>query len=204
MLKFPVRPINYAEVRALAEPQKANQPEVIPWTYFDTQSLASNWTAQSFFATPQTDKTLGNIEQGGTIPADTFFQIWAFNVDFLIPAYGNTATPEIANDVLQILYGARATLNFSIASKVYAQTPLTFLHGSGGARLSVVNSNATAATIVNHAQAEIPDGGFWVDGSIILPPNQSFTLSLTGTAAVLNATRSVRISMVGVKYRPVR
>lgn len=202
MLKFPVRPMNYPEVNALSKPASASMPETIPFVYFDTQTLATNWTSASFFATPQNDRTLGNIEQGGQMPADTYFQIWSFNVDFLNPAFANTATPDIANDWLQILYGARAALQLTIANKQYGPVPLTFLHASGGARLTI--ASAPVATVVNTAQAEAPDGGYWVDGAIILPPSQSFSVQLIGVAAALVASRQVRISMAGVKYRPVR
>jgi hypothetical protein len=203
-LKFPVRPMTFGEVKMLASPASALQPEVIPWAYYDTQTLASLWTSASFFATPQNDRTLGNIEQGGQIPADTWFQIWSFNLDFLIPAVDVNATAEAVDDVLQILYGARAAMQLTIANKNYGPIPLTFLHGSGGARVTLANSDATATTIANHAQNEAPDGGWWVDGAIILPPNQSFTVQLIGNSAALNASRQVRLSMVGVKYRPLR
>lgn len=203
-LKFPVRPVGFSTVQALSQPASASQPEVIPWVYYDTQTLQSNWTRASFFATPQNDQTLGNIEQGGTIPADTFFQIWSFNLDFLISAAAAAATPEVVNDLAQILFGARATLNLTIANKNYGPVPLSYLHASGGLRVTIANSNATATNVVNFAQNDQADGGYWVDGAIILPPNQSFTVTLTGVAAALTASRQVRLSMAGVKYRPVR
>lgn len=201
-LKFPVRPVGFGDVRALSMPASSGQPEVIPWVYYDTQDFVSNWTRVSFFSTPQNDQTLGNIEQGGTIPADTYFQIWSFNLDFLVAATETGAATNIVNDLAQILYGSRAILNLTIANKNYGPLPLTFLHSSGGIR--AVIANPPAATLVNFAQTEVPDGGYWVDGAIILPPNQSFTLTITGVAAALSATRKLRLSMAGVKYRPVR
>lgn len=200
-LKFPVRPKNYAEMQMLSNPQSAGQPEAIPFTYYDTQSLASNWTTASFFATPQVDKTLGNIEQGGQMPADTYFQIWSFNLDFLIPAVD--ATGNGINDILQILYGARATMQFTIASKTYGPVPATFLHASGGVRATFAQAGTTDGATI-YGQNEGPDGGWWTDGAVVLTPGQSFSVQLFGVAAALTASRYARITMAGVKYRPVR
>ena len=204
-LKYPVRPKNFGEVQQLASPASAAQPETIPWVYFDTQSFTTNWTRVSFFAVPQNDPTLGNIEQGGTIPADTYFQIFSINFDFLIAASDTTVAPDaaIVDDLAQILFGARATLTLSIASKIYTQLPLTYCHSSGGL---VIDWQAVpaAAAVLNYAQNYPADGGYWVDGAIILPPNQSFTMTVSGVAAALTATRLGRLSMAGVKYRPVR
>lgn len=203
-LKYPVRPSNFPELGLLSNPQSAKVPEAIPFVYYDTQDLASNWTSQSFFATPQTNKTLGNIEQGGQMPADTYFQIWSFNFDILISAAVQAATPTLVNDVLSILYGSRAALVLTIASKTYGPVPLTYLHSSGGARLNIAQSEAVLAGITQVAQTEAPDGGWWTDGAIVLTPGQSFSVQLIGTASSLNVTRAVRVSMAGVKYRPVR
>jgi hypothetical protein len=204
-LKFPVRPKNFADVAALSTAASASQPETIPWVYYDTQDFVSNWTRVSFFATPQNDRTLGNIEQGGTIPADTYFQIFSLNVDFLIAASASTAAPAaaIADDLAQILFGSRAILNLTIANKNYGPIPLTYCHSSGGLIIDWQGTPAAAA-ILNFAQNAPADGGYWVDGAIILPPNQSFTMTVEGVAAALVATRKVRLSMAGVKYRPVR
>lgn len=204
MLKFPVRPLNYPEVKALSEPAAVGQPEVIPWVYYDTQDFASNWTRVSYFAVPQNDPTLGNIEQGGTMPADTYFQVFSINVDFLVSSVQNAATPTQVNDLLQIMNGARATLQFTIANKNYGPIPLSFCHSSGGIRATLMASEAALAGIFNYGQNYDADGGWWVDGAVILPPRQSFSVTVLGVAAALTATRSVRLSMAGVKYRSVR
>lgn len=203
-IKFPVRPEGYNTMKNLSEPQSAGQPETIPWVYFDTQTIASAQARQAFFAVPQNDPTLGNIEQGGTVPADTYFQVWSINVDFLLAAAEVAATATAVNDLLQILNGSRAILQFTIANKNYGPLPLSFCHASGGIRATIANSDATATDVVSLGQNEAPDGGWWVDGAIILPPRQSFSVTVTGVAAVLTATRNVRLSMAGVKYRSVR
>lgn len=203
-LKYPVRALNYPEVKALSEPATAGQPEVIPWVYFDTQDFVTNWTRVSFFANPQNDPTLGNIEQGGTMPADTYFQVFSFNVDFLVSSVVTAATPTQVNDLLQIMNGARATLQFTIANKNYGPLPLSFCHSSGGIKATLSQSEAALAGIFNYGQNADPDGGWWVDGAVILPPRQSFSITVIGVAAALTATRSVRFSMAGVKYRSVR
>lgn len=203
-LKFPVRPANYGDVKLLSEPPLANVPEVIPFVYYDTQDFTSNWTRLSFFATPQNDPTLGNIEQGGTMPVDTYFQIWAFTLDFLEASVENGATPDAVNDLLQIMNGARATLQLTIAAKTYGPVPLSFVHSSGGIRAVLSQSEAALTGVFNTAQNYDADGGWWVDGAIILPPRQSFSVTISGVAAILTAPRKARLSMAGVKYRSIR
>ncbi|MFA6118260.1 MAG: hypothetical protein WC729_30015 [Sphingomonas sp.] len=202
--RFPVDPRNYTRLAELSLPANAGAPEAIPFVYYDTATLATNWTTASFFATPQTDKTLGNIEQGGTIPADTYFQLYSVNLDFLIPTVANSAaTADAVGDVLQIFWGARATFNLNIEGKTYGPIPASCLHGTGGVEASIVGVPAAAA-LANVGQNLRPDGGWWADGAIILRPTASFSVRLDGVAAALVASRQVRISMMGVKYRVVR
>lgn len=202
--RFPVDPRNYSRLAELSLPANAGAPEAIPFVYYDTQTLASNWTTASFFATPQTDKTLGNIEQGGTIPADTYFQLYSVNLDFLIAAPANSAaTADVVADVAQIFYGARATFNLNIEGKTYGPIPATCLHGTGGIE-ALVQGTPAANALTNFAQNLRPDGGWWADGAIILRPTASFSVRLDGVAAALVASRQVRVSMMGVKYRVVR
>jgi len=202
--RFPVDPRGYARLAELSLPASAAAPEAIPFAYFDTQTLATNWTSASFFATPQVDKTLGNIEQGGTIPADTYFQLYSVNLDFLIASsLADNAAAQIVNDVAQIMFGARATFNLNIEGKTYGPIPATCLHGTGGVKQFVAGTPATNF-LYNYAGNIAPDGGWWADGAIILRPNASFSVQLLGTAAALVASRQVGITMQGVKYRVVR
>lgn len=202
--RFPVDPQNFASLANKSLPASAAQPEAIPFVYYDTQTLATLWTVASFFATPQNDKTLGNIEQGGTIPADTYFQLFSVNLDFVIPATANSAaTADIVNDVAQIFYGARAIMALTIEGKNYGPIPATCMHGTGGIE-AIIQGTPAAAALANYAQNIKPDGGWWADGAIILRPNASFSVQLQGAAAALVASRQVRISMMGVKYRVVR
>lgn len=205
-LKFPVRPEGYGIVERLSAPQSTTEPETIPWVYYDTQSVPTATSRLQFFSTPQNDITLGNIEQGGTIPAGTYFQIWSINFDLMLSAaeLGAAGAATAVDDLANILFGGRGTLNLQIANKNYGPLPLSFCHASGGLRIDWQYPLATATTITNFAQNSAPDGGYWVDGAIILPPNQSFVFSLTWNGLVLSTTRSIRMSMAGVKYRPVR
>lgn len=205
-IKFPVRPEGYNTMKTLSEPQNAGQPETIPWVYFDTQTIATAQARQAFFAVPQNDPTLGNIEQGGTIPADTYFQIWSINFDFLVAAsaQGAAGAAPIVNDLANLLFGGRGTVQLQIANKNYGPWPLSYCHASGGLRIDWQYPEAAAQTVLNFAQNQGPDGGYWTDGAIILPPNQSFVFTVSWNGLVLTTSRQVRMSMAGVKYRPVR
>lgn len=204
MLKINAAPKSAARLYAQTNPVNANQPEAIPWVYFDTQSVATGSTGPiSFFQTVSSDKTISNLEQAGTIPDPYYFEIVAFNFDFL--SLPTIAIPGAANDLVNLLATSRATFVFSLAGKEYLRIPLTYLHCSGGAN-SQLSSNITAGAAVGsqYALNAWPDGGFLVDKAITLPPKQSFSAQIQlGAAVTLSATTNFRLSMAGVLHRRV-
>lgn len=203
MLSFPIVPRSYDELDQMSRPYSADQPEAITWRFYDTQNLATLWTAASFFAQPNADITLSNIQNAaGQLPADQYFLINAIQADFLIPAASSAATPDAANDITQILFGARAIVEVSVGSKLYLQAPLSCFHSTGGVNASQQGTPAAAA-ISTIAQNWWPDGDFHVDNGILLPPRQSYTVTIRGIAAALVATRQLRLTMGGTLYRRV-
>ena len=204
MLSFPITPMTYDQLDGMSRPYSADQPEAITWRFYDTQSLASNWTAASFFAAPNADITLSNINNAaGQLPADQYFLIQSIQADFLIAAAqnDNAATQQI-NDLMQIMLGARAIVEVSVGSKLYLQAPLSCFHATGGIDGFAAGTPAANA-IVNVGQNWWADGDFHVDGGILLPPRQSYTVTVRGVAAALVATRQLRLTMGGVLYRRV-
>jgi hypothetical protein len=193
------------ELDRQANPQNANQPESIPWIYYDTQNIANAAAGPiAYFANPNADKTVSNLEQAGTIPDPFYFEIEAFNCDFLVdPSLTATAVGGVIGDLTEILAVQRAVFLFTFAGKEYLRIPLTYLHASGG--LNAVMSGVFAAPLIaEYAVNSYPDGGFYVGKRITIPPKQSFAVSiLLGGAVTLAATVSTRISMAGVLHRRV-
>lgn len=204
MLSFPINPLSYEQLDGMSRPYSADQPEAITWRFFDTQTLATNWTNASFFAAPNADITLSNIQNAaGQLPSDQYFLIQSIQADFLITGVANSAaTADVFSDVAQILFGARAVVEVSVGSKLYLQAPLSCFHSTGGVN-GIVQGTPAANALANYAQNWWPDGDFHVDGGILLPPRQSYTVTLRGVAAALVASRQLRITMGGVLYRRV-
>ena len=195
------------ELRKITNPNDASQPESIPWVYYDTQTLATATTGpMSFFSNPNADRTLSNLEQGGTIPDPYYFEIEAWNLDFMAKPVANALNTAVGalDDLCEFLYTARATFVLIIAGKEYARIPCTFLHASGGPQ-GIVTGTMTAPNLVSFALNGIVDGGFYVGKKVVLPPKQSFqTQIVLGAAPTFNVTpRQFRLSMAGVLHRRV-
>ena len=204
---FPVVAYTYDELNRDARPGTATYPESIPYTFFDQQNLASAWATATYFATVQTDPTLGNIQQSNTLSAEQYFRLWAVTADFIIAASG--ASSSIANpivdDVISVFNSSRALVKMSIAMKDYINTPLTCFHSSGGIFVPYQLGTPQGTNLTTYAQNWWPDGGYNIGGAIVLPPKQTFSFTLTAaTGATLTATRALRITLFGILSRPVR
>jgi len=204
MLSFPIEPRSYDQLDSMSRPYSADQPEAITWRYYDTQNLATLWTQASFFSVPNADITMSNIQNAaGQLPADQYFLLNAIQCDFLNPANTVAVTPDAANDITQVLFGARAILELSVGSKLYLQAPLSCFHATGGVSVQALMGTPAAAGLATVAQNWWPDGDFHVDNAILLPPRQSYTVTLRGIAAALVATQQVRLTMAGTLFRRV-
>lgn len=207
-VKFQVVPLTVAQLEAIAKPTSVGAPEAIPFTFFDQQNLVTGWTNVTYFAAPQNDPTLGNIQQANTLSAEQYFRLYAITFDFIIAATSSASSgaPQIIDDLLGILNSSRALVNMTIAMKTYIQTPLHSFHSSGGIQVCYSQGVPQASGLGNYAQNWWPDGGYNIGGSIVLPPKQTFSFTLQGAAGAnaLNATRGGRFTMFGTLHRPVR
>lgn len=205
-LQFKVVPKTKAQLLAQSNPQSANQPEVIPWVLFDTQSYVSTTTVTlSFFQTVQTDKSLGNMEGGGQLPDPQFFEIYKVGMDVLIRPHSDAgvATGPI-DDIAQLVLSGRGNFTFTISNKNYGPFPLSFLHASGGPTGFMAGTFA-ATTDISYANNGIFDGGYPVNGALVIPPKVGFSIQLNWPAALTLAvgTSNIRIWMYGALYRRV-
>ncbi len=210
MLRIVVRPLSQAALAGASTPTYAGQGECIPWVYFDTQTYTSTGvTSLTFFQTVQSDKTLGNIDQGGQLPAGYYLQINSFQCDwFGLPtnntaAAATTAPVGSANDLYILFYTARAVFQFTISSKLYVQVPLTYLHESGGP-VVVTQGVYVSPTQVQFVNNAYPDGDYYIGNNIVIPPQQAFNASIifAGSNAI-SVTTNIRIGMAGALTRRV-
>lgn len=205
-VRYPVVPYTYQKLDQDAKPGNAQQPESIPYVWYDSQDFATLWTSVAFFAAPSSDSTISNIEQANTFSAEQYFRLFAVTLDWLISAtsQASSAAPTIIDDLLQILNGSRGIFNLAIAQKKYLQVPLHAIHSSGGIFGSYQLGTPTASGLGNYGMNWYPDGGYNVGGAIVFPPKQTFICNINGIAAALVATRKGRVSLHGVLSRPVR
>lgn len=204
-MKYATRASSYPALFQNANVTNASLPEAIPWIYYDCQDFATTWTSVSFFAATQSDKTLSNIEQPNTIAGEQYFMIYAITFDFLMGAstQGSSAAATQLDDARIIMETARATLTMTLAQKMVFRIPLAACHAIGGFQAWVAGTPPNSA-VLNSVQNMASDGAWWCDGALILPPRQSFELTVTGSSSALTATRKCRLSLHGVLYRPVR
>lgn len=205
-VRFPIVAYTYDQLNADAKPGSATQPESIPYTFYDSQDFATLWTNATFFATVQTDPTLGNIQQANTLSAEQYFRLWAITLDWLIGAtsQASSGAPVIVDDLLTIMNTARAIVNMTIAMKSYIQSPIHAFHSSGGIFVPYQLGTPTGSGLGNYGQNWYPDGGYNVGGAIVLPPRQTFQFTVQGVSTALGATRKGRFTLHGVLSRPVR
>lgn len=204
--RYSVKPLRKAQLAALADPQSANQPEALPWVLYDTQSLANGGIGPLvFFQTVNVDKTLSNMEGPGQLPDPQYFQIFYWGVDFLLPAFvGTGAIGGPIADIANILFTTRATWTFNISNKRTGPFPLSFMHSSGGPT-GFYAATLTAPASKEYGNNGIFDGGFCVNGALVIPPKLGFDVTIAVAAAVTltDTPLNVRAWQAGVLYRKV-
>lgn len=206
MLRFPVRPFTKADLKERSEPQavRGGQLEAIALPLYDTGTYTSATTTQiTFFTTARGSRNLSNLDTPGILSDPQYFLIDYMGLDILTPP-GDGAWL----DVHRLLSGDTVAnggpyWEFSLQGKSYGQIPLTFMHESGGVR-GYGFSTATADTVEVGRNA-LPDGGWCVDGSILIPPMAGFQVEIVWPNAVTLATSPVAIRpwLAGTLYRKV-
>lgn len=206
-MRWPINPLSKAQLDALVNPQTASQPEVIPWAYYDTQTLttATGPQALRFFAAVNQDQTLCNLPNSGMLPSDQYLQAYFFAFDFLFPSVSITATNAgNLTDTLEIINNQRADFTFELSQKKYGPIPVGYAHGNAGA----VGVLASAIATPGSAQVGgngVMDGGWWAAGQIVIPPMQSWvvTVNLAGLPTLNSTPLKIRCSIIGNLFRRV-
>lgn len=186
---------------------------------YDTQTAAAAGLAQlNFFTTVNADQTLSNMELAGSLPADTYFDVWRIFIDAnRLPTATNIVgagvgpTPTAAgvlNDIATILHTGRGTFTFTMFNKPVGPIPLTFFGSSGSVEGQMALALAGAYTAANSQQvhqqfARMPDNGGWpANGTFRIPPQVKFGCQLNFAGGVtLTTDTPLKIVLLGVKYR---
>ncbi len=202
-----------AQLAELATPKSGQDLEALPWCLHDVDTTdfatATKGINAAFFTTVHADKTLGNMESAGQLPSPQWFELGGYCCDILaIPSAATTAASAIGAiaDIENLLKTVYAAFFLSISNKNYGTFPLTLAHCTGGA-IGDGYGTFAAPTSIEFANNGIPDGGWWMDSSILIPPQQNFQVNVittTGTATTLTQTpMPVRSALWGVLHRRV-
>lgn len=209
-MRFKIVPKTKAQLLALANPQTANQPEALPWVLYSTKQYVSTTTVSLTFF----DKAEGgaldltNMEAVSQITDPKFFEIHFIGLDILNDASTAAAVGGAGalDDVQKLVLQGRGRFIISMSDKNFGPFPLSFLHASGGATGEGWGWGTIAAgESAQVANNGIFDGGFYVGGSLILPPNTGFDFKIDWPAALtLNGGNTyLRAWMAGVMHRRV-
>lgn len=203
-------PKAYATLVAMSRPQRADQPEALPWVLYDTQQYAaagsSRLTYYSSTSASLTDTTLSNFPTG-TLETYQFFE---FHREFLsfLAALSVTTTAAVtgaANDVNILHTTARGTRTLTIGQKQQGPFPLDFFGRPGGARFVGIaegTETAPARNIIQSGENE-NNGGFPHGGAFVLGPQSKVTITLDFNSTAINAALYVRHSILGIFHRRV-
>lgn len=212
-MRYPIKSRSIEELKRLTTPQAiaSGQSEVVPYVLYDSQTYTSAVDTQlSYFQTVQGDKTLGNMQAGGQLVADRYLEIWGISIDPLI-ANTNIAVggPGAWGDLNDLMWTNRPTFTFTMDDKKIGPFPCSFFHASGGVTGFGYSESVTTAVLTpavnEYANWGVFDGGFWVGGSMIIPPQSGFVVELNWPAAVTLAGGNpiIRVNLVGALHRNV-
>lgn len=198
-----------SQLVAATTPTSGTDLEAVPWDMFDTNltgfANAAGPLNVPFFQTVQVDPTLGNMQMPGALPSPQWLEPAAIACDLMaIPSSVVAATAVGAlSDIANILKTCTAAFNMKVSQKDYGTFPLMLAHGVGGEMGFGWGAEVADNQYGNNGPA---DGGWWTDGSIIIPSQQNFIVSIItqqGKTLTLNATVPVRMNMWGVLHRRV-
>lgn len=216
ILGFNPKPRTLAELMALINPEKAQQPEVVPAVLYSTRNWLAATTRLTFFDTNANVATADNVNNG-QLPAPQFFVLERIFLSFLQPptshlGAGGAAATGLTGALhnLALLLNTGAMLfRFSISDKEYLRIPGRQIPQSGGPTgLWQLNSSNVAASVPESLQLAnngVPGVGGWpVNGMVVIPPQTNFTCSLEVSAAqAISATIPIAVEIYGSLYRRV-
>lgn len=208
MPPFNIQPKSTATLTSETTPSSGTDLEAVPWDLFDTNITAFANAAVSlnvaFYQVVQADPTLGNMQMPGALPAPQWMEPAALAVDILsVPSTG-AALQGALSDHANILKTCRAVFNAKVSQKDYGTFPLMLAHSIGGEIGFISSTVATSSQ--QYANNGIADGGWWLDGAIIIPSQQNFIVSIltSATALTLQLTPTpVRVNLWGALHRRV-
>lgn len=209
MPPFTVQAKSASTLASESTPTSGTDLEAVPWDLFDTNTtLFANAGVSinaAFYQVVQADPTLGNMQMPGALPAPQWLEPAALAVDILAIPSSSATIAGAMSDIANILKTVRSVFNMKVSQKDYGTFPLMLAHCTGGEQGYIASAIATPGT-VQFGNNGIPDGGWWLDGAIIIPSQQNFIVSIITSATALTLTQTpmpIRCNLWGVLHRRV-
>lgn len=209
-MRVPVQPRTLEQLREITTPAPVlgGNMEVYRHVLFDTQTYPAAGPAGgqlTFFANPNADLSLCNLDQGGTIPDPDYAQLFYGRI---VPILGESSATVPLNvaDMLDLMLIGRPIVTVTIMSKPYGPEP-GGLFGWGGGVEPWGYSDGAGAGVVSHDYAKpgTEPGGFCFDGALWLLPKASFRVNVRwGNAQAIAADTLLRFELDSVYYRSIR
>ncbi len=188
--RYAIEPRTASELASMVTPASGTDLEALPWIIFDTNTTAFANAAVSldvvFYTAVNVDKTLCNLEAPGQLPIPQVLEVAGMTVDILATPLAAAAGPAYGplSDIASILKTTRSVVKFTLSNKLYGIFPLTAYHATGG-EVGVTFGTAAAGSGASSGNNGIFDGGWWVDGAIIIPSQQLFVFEIVTSAVAL-------------------
>lgn len=207
------QPLSAEMLSRLANPD-SRTAETYPDIKYDTQTFpaAGGVARLTFFQTANVDPTLSNMEQAGSFPSPQHFQIYGIAKSYLragpsnvVLAASGTNQTGMLNDMDLIERTQRATVTLVISNKNYGPWPLEAFHPLGGGVGFLAITGETGAgnsRAQQYGQGGPVDGGWYLNGELVIPPTVGFSLVVNLAAAqAIQVDTLCRLSLVGRLYR---
>lgn len=213
MLVMRIVPKTYTDLATLVKAPSGDYPEALPDVLWDTIQYPAAGTAGllNFFQNANAnlaDPSLSNLP-AGRLDTYQYFEIHRVFSNFdSVPTITTTAAVTgIGNDVSLVLHSWRAWFNFVQAAKTLGPIKLLFAGRAGGVDPFVAtegSETSPARNIIQFADS-LFNGGFPVNGQIILQPAQAFAFNIggNGTAVAISAALNICLALMGVRHRKV-
>ena len=190
---------------AQSDPNAPNQPEAVPWIFYDTQAYVDNTTLTlNFFQVTNVDRSITNMVTAGQLPHPQFFEWYYVGLDVLrAPTTAAGGVVGAIDDIQRLMLTSRPFWTFTMSDKILGPFPLSFMHASGGAT-GFGWGTFTAEESIQYGNNAIFDGGWCLAGAITIPPKVGFGITLNWPAVVdLTADVNLRLWMAGTLHRRV-
>lgn len=181
--------------------------EAVAWDIYDTATYVdATTTSLTFFTTTRNSPRLSNLSPAGQFPNPQFFRIYSASLDIMVPPGAAGTQAVVYQDMWRILFGSGTqgapTFLFTLANKQYGPFPLSRLHGTGGPTGQGYSTGTTVGEV--YANNSYPDGGYCFANSILIPPQQAFSVTLEWDGPQdLAADVRLRTTLHGTLYRRI-